>query len=486
MTKQSSILIVDDNESGRKTLDNLLYQDYHLIFAESGFDALVLADKYMPDLILLDIMMPGMDGFEVCRRLRADKKLEEIPVIMLTMLDDTESKIEGLKAGADDFISKPFISAELEARISTVTKLNRYKRLLAERSKVEWIINQAQAGFVIISSDDRIIFANRRARLYLDIYSEHFHDKTISFIKSAQSNFNLVPEEDWKKWNKLINTEQIEPLFMVRPESTFSQSLWLEVKLLNPSGSKDDEKVISLIDITREIENAYNIRSFTGLVSHKLRTPLVNILFTYDMIKKKLPQDEENEALLVNFEEDINNLRSIIDNVMNFLETPNFAKVGDNFDTDMIQSFMMGTFMQDYKSVHLKDLRIINNLDENNRKTVLSINSIKYIFDELIENSIKFHPEHKPDVTIAFSENEGMLEIEYSDDGINLMPEQLSNIWAPYYQVEKVFTGEIKGMGLGLSTLALVIWQVGGKCKAENRKDGNPGITIQMIIPYAE
>jgi PAS domain S-box-containing protein len=92
--------------------------------------ALRLAAEATPDLVLLDVIMPGMDGYEVCRRLRADPRLAEVPVIIVTALDDQASRLAGLEAGADDFVTMPFNRAELRARVRSVTRLNRYRRLL--------------------------------------------------------------------------------------------------------------------------------------------------------------------------------------------------------------------------------------------------------------------------------------------------------------------------------------------------------------------
>ena len=127
----STILLVDDVVANRDTLRELLETDeYRLVEACDGPTALRLARETPPDLVLLDVMMPGMDGYEVCRQLRADSQLAEVPVIMLTALDDQASRIAGIKAGADDFLTKPFNSAELRARARTITRLNRYRRLL--------------------------------------------------------------------------------------------------------------------------------------------------------------------------------------------------------------------------------------------------------------------------------------------------------------------------------------------------------------------
>ncbi len=138
MEQQSVILIVDDNPFGRDALEDLLYgQGYRLAFAADGHEALDQAAALSPDLILLDVMMPDIDGFEVCRRLRADPHLAEVPVVMITALDDDNSCLRGLEAGADDFISKPFNRARLRARVRTITRLNRYRSLLNERAALQ-------------------------------------------------------------------------------------------------------------------------------------------------------------------------------------------------------------------------------------------------------------------------------------------------------------------------------------------------------------
>ena len=112
----STVLIVDDEESGRQTIESVLEgEGYNMVMAENGFQAIEKARSLLPDVILLDVMMPGMTGFEVCQRIRSDPQLAEIPIIILTALDDRESMLSGLKSGADDFISKPFDRFELRA-----------------------------------------------------------------------------------------------------------------------------------------------------------------------------------------------------------------------------------------------------------------------------------------------------------------------------------------------------------------------------------
>ena len=133
----STLLIVDDNASARETLLAMLeLEGYQIEMAKDGFQALQILQKVQPDLILLDVMMPGMDGFEVCRRIRATPQLAEVPIILLTALDDRASLLQGIEAGADDFISKPVDRYELIARARTITRLNRYHTLQEQRQNL--------------------------------------------------------------------------------------------------------------------------------------------------------------------------------------------------------------------------------------------------------------------------------------------------------------------------------------------------------------
>jgi putative two-component system response regulator len=138
MTSQPKILIVDDEAITRITIEALLSsENYSLHFAENGLQGFSMAAQLQPDIILLDVMMPGMNGFETCKQIRSMPSLAEVPIILITALDDREARIAGLKAGADDFITKPFDVHELLLRIQNMTRLNRYRLLTEQRQEME-------------------------------------------------------------------------------------------------------------------------------------------------------------------------------------------------------------------------------------------------------------------------------------------------------------------------------------------------------------
>ncbi len=138
MSNQSRILVIDDESIARITIDALLSsENYEMYFAENGEDGINIASEIQPDIILLDVMMPGMNGFETCRKIRSMATLAEVPILLVTALDDRESRMAGLQSGADDFITKPYDIFELQVRIQNMTRLNRYRLLTEQRRETE-------------------------------------------------------------------------------------------------------------------------------------------------------------------------------------------------------------------------------------------------------------------------------------------------------------------------------------------------------------
>jgi signal transduction histidine kinase len=133
-----TILVIDDELITRTTLGALLEKpSYRVEMAEDGIQGIEMAKQLNPDVILLDVMMPRMNGYDVCKRIRSDPQIAEVPIIMVTALDDRDAKLNGLVAGADDFLAKPFDSLELEIRLHTLRRVDRYRHLMDEREKLQ-------------------------------------------------------------------------------------------------------------------------------------------------------------------------------------------------------------------------------------------------------------------------------------------------------------------------------------------------------------
>ena len=178
------VLVVEDEPNIREIINfNLENWGFEVIQAEDGETALAMAEEYSPDLILLDLMLPKMDGIEVCRRLKSGFWTSRIPVIMLTAKKEVKDKVRGMEVGADDYITKPFSREELEARVKMVLSRTRSQR---DRNSLTSLPGQiAVQGHVERLLADNIPFA----LLYLDLdnfkgYNDYYgHSRGDEVIK---------------------------------------------------------------------------------------------------------------------------------------------------------------------------------------------------------------------------------------------------------------------------------------------------------------
>src|SRR5258708_37082147 len=147
------VLIVDDIAANVKLLEAKLSSEYFdVLTAYNGPTALEIAETELPDVMLLDVMMPRMDGFEVCRQLKANRRTCDVPVVMVTALSDTANRLRGLDAGADDFLTKPVNDVALFARVRSLVRL---KRMMEELRVREGICSKFGGGDTPVSEDTR-------------------------------------------------------------------------------------------------------------------------------------------------------------------------------------------------------------------------------------------------------------------------------------------------------------------------------------------
>ena len=131
------ILVVDDQKANRELVKTALGElGYEIVEAENGQEAVEIAKKEKPDIILMDIAMPVMNGIEACRKLKSDLETFDIPIVMVTALGDLQYKLEGFKAGADEFITKPYDKGELVLRVRNLLKLKKYSDLLKDYNEI--------------------------------------------------------------------------------------------------------------------------------------------------------------------------------------------------------------------------------------------------------------------------------------------------------------------------------------------------------------
>ncbi|MCK5639306.1 MAG: response regulator, partial [Gammaproteobacteria bacterium] len=224
ITEQDSILIVDDNPTNIQVLNEILAADYKILFATNGADAITIADSEHPDLVLLDVMMPEMDGYEVCRRLKENPKISETPVIFVTAMAEVAHEIIGFELGAVDYISKPVSAAIVKARVKSHLNLikktneakNAYTELKASQSQLLQQEKLASIGQLAAGIAHEINtptqFVNDNTRFLQEAFAGY--DKLIASYKRLcdAANSGTVPDELMTEVNELAEEIEVDYL----------------------------------------------------------------------------------------------------------------------------------------------------------------------------------------------------------------------------------------------------------------------------------
>src|SRR5690606_13687220 len=198
------ILVVDDIPANVKLLEaRLLAEYFEVVTAYSGAEALEACENGKIDVVLLDVMMPDMDGFEVCRRLKADAATQHIPVVMVTALDQVSDRVRGLEAGADDFLTKPVNDLQLMTRVKSLVRLKtltdelRLRAATTRNIGIEELLSRrsatAEVAARVLLVDERAASAERvgkmlRGRCELSVST----DPNEAFFRAADGDFDCV------------------------------------------------------------------------------------------------------------------------------------------------------------------------------------------------------------------------------------------------------------------------------------------------------
>jgi signal transduction histidine kinase/ligand-binding sensor domain-containing protein/DNA-binding response OmpR family regulator len=205
------LLIVEDNADLRLYIRGFLEHDYQVIEAQDGEQGLAHAIEHIPDLVLSDVMMPGMDGYELSRKLKNDERTSHIPVILLTARASTENRIEGLETGADDFITKPFDIDELQARIRNLINNRKQlrKRYLKETGIESLVMSEASTLNQLVSLEQKFIY---RAKT---IVEKHLSDESFD-IPLFSDEMHLSRTQLHRKLSALVGQSASEFIRSIR------------------------------------------------------------------------------------------------------------------------------------------------------------------------------------------------------------------------------------------------------------------------------
>ncbi|MDB9515596.1 response regulator [Roseofilum reptotaenium CS-1145] len=269
----SSILVVDDNPTNLKVLFDVLQDcSYKVTIAKNGENALRKAQLTQPDLILLDVLMPGIDGFETCRRLKANEQTRSIPVIFMTALSETVNKVKGLKLGAIDYITKPFDHDEVLARIQVHLDLKAAQLKLIQEFG-QSTLGQLVAGIAHeINNPVNFVYGN------LD-YATEYHQEIMHLLELYERHYP-DPHPEIKEWESQIDLpflkkDYFQLLDSMKIGAERIKGLVISLRIF----SRLDQSEYKLANLHEGVESIFN------LIEHRLQEkpyrPAITVVKNY-------------------------------------------------------------------------------------------------------------------------------------------------------------------------------------------------------------
>lgn len=518
-TKPDIILIVDDSVTDRQILAEILnlrgYTAHALSQDEVSLESVV---ALAPALVILDAAAIGT--FMRLQTLAA----WTMPVLFSGVVDADMDRGAVFAAGGVDYLAKPYRSAEVITRIEMHLTLQRAQQqaamqtaqlqqeiaarqeaeaalrsayevlnrrttestatLRASEAMFRYLLGRVNDGYVIVDDYERILYANMKAQVYLGLGREIDKTAPPTFTDLVMQQYRREPQAAWALWPKKMFIHKVPvPLYLVRPETQEAKAFWLQVEMLDISAGLDTEagRIICLTDITEKTSLQEELSRFHAVIAHKLRTPLVPIYTGLTFLAEQVAtmSQADIQMFIQNAAEGAEYLYNEVEQIVRYLGTPRVVSPDLAFSLNDL-GVLVG---QIGAELLLPDIAISGLETVQDTRLMLSSWSLEAILWEILENAKKFHPRNMPVIAINV-EKAGVqqVQIQVWDDGLTLSPEQLVHMWMPYYQGDKFATGQVAGMGLGLSMVATHVWSVGGSCRSFNRTDG-PGIVIELILP---
>ncbi|KWV55671.1 diguanylate cyclase response regulator [Rhizobium altiplani] len=245
------ILVVDDIPANVKLLEARLVAEYFdVLTAGDGYQALAICERNQVDLVLLDIMMPGMDGFEVCERLKANPKTSHIPVVMVTALDQSADRVRGLKAGADDFLTKPVNDLQLISRVKSLLRLKTLSdelRIRAETAQTMGIDELLRTGEGRGDESGQVLLVDGRANSQERIIKALKPIADVSAISDPQAALFEASETPFELVIVNANFDNYDPLRLCSQLRSLERTRFLPILIITEQG--DDDMVIRALEL---------------------------------------------------------------------------------------------------------------------------------------------------------------------------------------------------------------------------------------------
>ncbi len=484
------ILLADDNADMRGYVRRLLGDHYQVQSVSNGADALAVARQDPPDLILTDVMMPGLDGFALLRELRANESTSTIPVILLSARAGEDARIEGLEAGADDYIVKPFTARELLARVSAHLAMSRLRREASERERalhadaqaaherVSTILESISDGFVALDREWRFTYVNSEAertnglprdqmigRIFWDVFPaikgtelETQYQRTMTDRIATQVEHYYAP---WQRWFEI----RIYP----------AKDGGLAVFFQDITRRKRTEEGIRKTNEALRIANA-DLEQFAYSASHDLREPLRTVRTYCQLLGRNYagrlgPDADELIGYCV---ESAGRMDALLNDLLAYMRA---SLASDDLTETVSLESALGAALQNLRTI-MEETGATVTHDPMPALRMAAVHA-QEIFQNLIGNALKYRSSAPPLVHVGARKEGDTWVLSVQDNGIGIDGAYEREVFGLFKRLHSA--SEYSGTGMGLAICKKLVERYGGRIWVES--EVGKGSTFSFSIP---
>lgn len=519
--KQALVLVVDDNEINRDVLSRRITRYGHQVLtAASGREALRMMNDQNFDLVLLDIMMPDMNGYQVLERIKQDPDLRNVPVIVISALDDIDSIIKCIKLGAEDYLSKPFNPMLLRARIGASLD----KKRLRDREQ-EYLEEQALTQRIDRELNTRLDM-RRVAQITLDWAWRRVAPDAVLIGTMQEDGLRIMDSQGcdevlpyYQNGHVPLRSEAMQrALRTILPQSTTDSVDMIvpdsQKQIIMPIGRAGE--VLGLLILESRNENHFDNRrlsfltrlcdraaialsnallyeavqeanlaksQFVSTVSHELKNPMTSILNYAKMIRSVGEVNEMQEQFIQTISNNVNRMSRLVSDLSDLsrMEAGHLALDFTAVDVSETLDEVVFSFQSQF---HDKEQSLTLEIAEELAPVWCDHGRLVQVLTNLMSNAHKYTPQGGQITVTAKPTAANTLHMAVRDTGIGLRPEDQEKIFQKYFRAADEKAQASPGTGLGLNITKMLVELQGGEIWFESAF--REGTTFHFTVPFAD
>lgn len=480
-TSRHKILIVDDAETNVAVIKDSLAKDYDVISANNGNDALELVKTEKPDLILLDVIMPVLDGFKVCKIIKHDYKMDFIPVVMLTSLTSKEDHHRGIEVGADDFLKKPVEKFELQKKITSLLRIkDQHDSLLRDLNKAYDYLDYVGVLIAVLDKDYKLVHINKKGAEFLGYKRNNILNRPWIDLFVADDHMDHVTETYENLQKGLIKPYEYHEYTIITITGKQRLYKWYDSPLADENGKiygivisgediTDKRKAeIKLQEYADQLKRSNDLKDlFTDILRHDLLNPAGLVMsFTEFLGETKL--DEKQQHMLKNIKTSNLKLIELIEGAAHLAKFESMDKIEfTKVNLVSILNDCTNSYLLDMQNKGIKIEFLFKGA-----YPAMANPIIERVFSNLLSNSIKYS---NNDTTIKISiEDAGeKWKIGIIDQGDGIPDKDKNTVFERFKRLHK---DNIRGSGIGLAIVKRIVELHNEKVWATDNPEGKGSI----------